>query len=206
MLLVVLSLVPVLGGLARLHDLGGGGPITEDNARFVAAPAPILIHIFAATAYSLLGAFQFSRGLRIRWPAWHRIAGRILWVCGLLSALTGMWMTMAYAIPASLQGPLLYGVRLTVGIAMTAALALGLRSILRRNIAGHEAWMIRAYALGQGAGTQVLLMLPLILIMGDFPGLKRDIMMTAAWVLNAVIAEGIIRRRRPASSRGARPG
>lgn len=196
MLLAALSLVPILGGMARLHDMAGDGPVTAQNARFVAAPVPILIHILSATAYSLLGAFQFSRAMRLRWPAWHRLSGKILMVCGLLSALTGVWMTLTYAIPAPMQGPLLHGVRLAVGAGMTAALVLGWRSILRRDIAGHEAWMIRAYALGQGAGTQVVLMLPLILAQGEFLGLQRDIMMSAAWVLNIAIAERIVRGRR----------
>jgi hypothetical protein len=198
MLLVALSLIPCLGGLARLHSLSGSVPVTLENARFVAAPAPILIHIVAATLYSLLGAFQFSRGLRLRWPAWHRRAGRILVAAGLLSALSGVWMTLAYAIPGSLQGPFLYGVRLAVGLAMAAAIVLGLRSILRRDIPGHEAWMIRAYALGQGAGTQAVLMLPLILIAGEFLGFKRDIVMTVAWALNLAVAEWLIRQRKPA--------
>ncbi len=199
-LLVAFSLIPVLGGMARLHGLAGDGPVTPENARFAASPIPILIHIVTVTVYSLLGAFQFSRGLRLRWPAWHRAAGKVLMFSGLLAALTGLWMTLAYAIPAPMQGPLLFWVRLAVGSGMAAALVLGWRSILRRDIPGHEAWMIRAYALGQGAGTQAVLMLPLILASGEFLGTKRDIVMSAAWALNLAVAEGIIRRRARASA------
>ena len=46
------------------------------NARFVASPIPVLLHIASVTIYSLLGAFQFSAGLRRRWPGWHRAEGR----------------------------------------------------------------------------------------------------------------------------------
>src|SRR3712207_9150711 len=63
-LLVLLSLVPTLGGIARLTSMSGDSPVTPDNARFVAAPTPIIIHVIAATLYSLLGAFQFSKGFR----------------------------------------------------------------------------------------------------------------------------------------------
>ena len=39
---------------------------------------------------------------------------------------------------------------------MILCLVLGLRAILRRDVPTHRAWMIRAYALGLGAGTQVV--------------------------------------------------
>lgn len=37
---------------------------------------------------------------------------------------------------------------------MAACLVLGFTAIRRRDIAAHRAWMIRAYAIGLGAGTQ----------------------------------------------------
>lgn len=202
--LIVLSLVPMLGGLARLHSMSGGSPVTQDNARFIAAPLPIVVHIIAATLYSLLGAFQFSPALRARYRTWHRVSGKILVVCGLLVGLTGIWMTVAYAIPERLQGPLLLGVRLVVGLAMVAAIWLGWKSVLRRDFASHEAWMIRAYALGQGAGMQAVLMLPLIVVMGDVVGWLREILMSLAWVVNLAVAEWAIRKSRQAFGHSSR--
>ena len=38
---------------------------------------------------------------------------------------------------------------------MAACLVLGFTAIRRRDIAAHRAWMIRAYAIGLAAGTQV---------------------------------------------------
>ena len=38
---------------------------------------------------------------------------------------------------------------------MAACLVLGVAAIRRRDIAAHRAWMIRAYAIGLAAGTQV---------------------------------------------------
>ena len=55
--------------------------------------------------------------------------------------------------------------------------------------------MIRAYALGQGAGTQVLITIPWLLTVGEPTGLTRDILMTVAWVLNIIIAERVINNR-----------
>lgn len=203
-LLIALSIVPTLGGIARLSSLSDGAPVIPENARFLDAPAPVIIHVICATLYCLLGAFQFSRGYRLRWPAWHRHAGRLLALCGLLAGVTGFWMTAFYAIPHSLQGPILYVVRLAVASAMVASILIGVASILRRDIPRHEAFMIRAYALGQGAGTQVFVLSPWMLISGESGGLTRDLLMTLAWAINIVVAESIIRSRKSPATKGVR--
>lgn len=78
---------------------------------------------------------------------------------------------------------------------MIASIVLAVSSILRRNVARHEAFMIRAYALGQGAGTQALVLGPWMLIAGETGGLTRDLLMTLAWGINVLVAEWVIRRR-----------
>ena len=194
--LILLSLVPLLGGVVRLISLTSPAPITEDNARFVAAPIPVILHILSATPFSIIGAFQFVSGFRRRNGAWHRSAGKWLMVAGMIAALSGVWMTVAYPIPAPLQGPTLYIVRLIVGVGMAASIWLAWTTIRQRNVAGHRAWMIRAYALGQGAGTQVLIFLPFTLLLGQPNPLTRDILMSAAWAINLGFAEWLIRRQR----------
>jgi uncharacterized membrane protein len=201
-LLIALSLIPTLGGIARLTNLSGGG-VTPDNVRFMAAPTPVILHVISATSYCLLGAFQFSAAFRRRFPGWHRRAGRVLAACGLVAGASGVWMTAFYAIPTNLQGPLVYVVRLAVGLAMVASIFIAWASILRRDIARHEAFMIRAYALGQGAGTQALLLLPWMLVSGESGGSTRDLLMTLAWTINLVVAESLVRRRSPFSARRA---
>lgn len=203
-LLIVLSMVPALGGIARFLSMSADAPVTPENARFVSAPVPIVIHVISATLYCLLGAFQFSLGLRRRWPALHRRAGRFLVGCGFLAGVTGLWMTLFYAIPTYHQGPILYWVRLAVAIAMTASIVLGVLSIRRRQVARHEAFMIRAYALGQGAGTQVLVLMPWMLISGESEGLIRDLLMTLAWAINIAIAEWVIGRHSRSRPRDVR--
>jgi uncharacterized membrane protein YozB (DUF420 family) len=201
-LLLALSVVPIVGGVVRLMSVAGDVAVTPDNARFLHSPAPVVIHVICATLYCLLGAFQFTRAFRQRWPGLHRRAGRLLALCGLLTGVTGMWMTAFYPIPSSLQGPILYVVRLAVAAAMVASIVIAWSSILRRNVPRHEAFMIRAYALAQGAGTQVLVLLPWMLISGETGGLTRDLLMTLAWAINVVVAESIIwlRTRSPQAS------
>jgi hypothetical protein len=77
---------------------------------------------------------------------------------------------------------------------MIAAILLGLASVLKRRFMQHQAWMIRAYALAQGAGTQVLITIPWLLTVGQPMGFTRDILMTLAWVINILVAEWIIRK------------
>jgi len=193
--LILLSLVPALAGGVRLAHLAGGAHITPENARFFAAPLPVVVHIPAAVVYSILGALQFSPGFRRRRRGWHRAAGRILVPCALLVALSGLWMTLSYPWPAG-DGEIVYIERLVFGSAMLVSIVLGVNAIRLRDFASHGEWMIRAYAIALGAGTQVLTHLPWFILGDGKPGeLPRAVMMGAGWVVNIVVAEWIIRNR-----------
>ena len=193
--LIALSLVPAIAGTVRLAQLAGGATITPENARFFEAPLPILLHIPSVFVFSMLGALQFSPGFRRRRNGWHRAAGRILIPCGLVAALSGLWMAHFYPWPPG-DGQLLYVERLVFGSAMVLSIALSLSAIARRDFVSHGQWMLRAYAIGLGAGTQVLTHLPWFLLVGAKPGERpRAVMMGAGWVINAVVAEWIIRNR-----------
>jgi uncharacterized membrane protein len=181
--------------MVRLLQLSADSLPNAENARFMAMPGPVLMHIVSAAVFCILGAFQFDAAVRLRYPGFHRLGGRLVAPSGILAALTGLWMTAVSPIPAELQGGLLYAARMLVGAGMLLAIAVSIRAVLRGRIAQHKAWMVRAYALGLGAGTQVLILLPLSLLAGPPTFLLRDILMTAAWVLNAALAEWLIRRR-----------
>jgi uncharacterized membrane protein len=195
--LVLLSVVPAVAGISRIAQLGSGAAITPDNARFFAAPLPVILHIVSSVVYCVLGAFQFPSSVRRRNPRRHRAMGKILIPCGLTAAFTGLWMTLVYPSP-DLDGLYLYAIRLVVGLAMSSFLWFGLVAIHKREFAIHGAWMTRAYALGLGAGTQVLTHLPWFLfpdIRGEF---ARTVFMGAGWVINLAVAEWIILRKRNA--------
>ena len=191
--LIVLSLVPAIAGTARLAQLAGGAAVTAENERFFASPLPVLLHIPAVIIYSILGAFQFSPGFRRQRRGWHRAAGRILAPSGLVAALSGLWMAHFYAWPEG-DGQVLYVERLIVGSAMVVSIVLGLLAIPRRDFASHGAWMTRAYAIGLGAGTQVLTHLPWFIFVGKPGEGPRAVMMGGAWLINIVVAEWFIRR------------
>jgi uncharacterized membrane protein len=194
--LLALGIVPAVAGTLRLVELASGAEITDSNARFFAAPIPVILHILSVVPYSILGAFQFVPALRRRNRKWHRTAGRILAPLGLVAALSGLWMAHFYPWPEG-DGELLYLFRLVFGAAMTVAIILALRAVRRRDYASHGAWMIRGYAIGLGAGTQVLTHLPWFIMAEGRPGeLPRALMMGAGWVINLAVAEWIIRRGR----------
>ena len=192
--LLVLSAIPLAAGAFRLTQLAGGAAITPANARFFASPVPVVLHIVGAAVYAILGAFQFAPGFRRRWPGWHRAAGWLLVPCGLVVGLSGLWMTLFYPWPAG-DGPLLYAFRLVFGSAMVVSIILGVTTIRRRDVKGHRAWMTRGYALGLGAGTQILTLAAGELIAGPPSELSRALLMGAGWVINVAVAEWAIRRR-----------
>ena len=198
--LIALAFIPVVAGMVRLTMLAGGGPLTPDNARFFGSPVPVVLHIVSVTLYSLLGAFQFASGFRRKRPDWHRAAGRVLVVAGLVAALSGLWMAMFYAIVPA-DSPLLHGFRLFFGSAMALSILLGFLAIRQRDVARHQNWMRRAYAIGMGAGTQALTQLPPLLLFGTPDELTLALMMGAAWLVNLGVAEWLIRRERVAAKR-----
>jgi len=192
--LVVLALVPTLAGAVRVAELAGDPVVTPANARFVAAPLPVVLHVVGAVIYALFGAFQFAPGFRRRHRRWHRMAGGVLIPAGFLVAGTGLWMTATFPWAVG-DGLAVYLERLLFGTMMLVSLILGLDAIRRRAFADHGAWMVRAYAIGMGAGTQVLTHLPWAVLMDAPPdGAPRAVMMGLGWVVNLVVAEWVIRR------------
>ena len=192
--LLVLCVVPSLAGVLRIVELATGAEITPDNARFFESPVAVVVHIVSVTTYSVLGAFQFAPGLRRGRPGWHRAAGRVLVPAGLVAALSGLWLTLFFPVPAKDEG-LLEAFRIVVGVAMTISIALGYRAVRGRDTAGHRAWMIRGYALGMGAGTQAVILAPVTAIAGAPTGVAWPLLMGAGWAINAAVAEWLIRRR-----------
>jgi len=202
--LLALVLIPAIAGSLRLVELFGGPQLLPANVRMTAFPAPVVVHIVSALLYAVLGAFQFSTGLRRRFPVWHRRAGRVLVVLGLAVALSALTMTLFYPRQPG-TGALAYVFRLAFGAGMAAAILLGLAAIRRRDVPQHRSWMTRAYALALGAGTQALTQGIGPALFGTSP-LTTDLSLGAGWIINLAIAEILIRRysSHPRARRGGR--
>ncbi len=194
LLLILFSLVPVIAGGLRLTELITGVEIMGNGERFHADPLPVVLHIISASAYTMLGAFQFSKGIRQAAPGSHRIAGRVLVLAGFVAAGTGIWMVQVY--PHAPEGSAFLGpARMVFASATFVALYLGLRAILRHDVTRHRAWMIRAYAIFIGAGTQVFITIPYLILFGEPDRVTGDVLLIGGWLINIAVAEWIIRAR-----------
>jgi uncharacterized membrane protein len=192
--LIALAAIPLAAGALRLIQLAGGPRLIPADDRFGVTALPVVLHIAGAAIYVLVGAFQFVPRIRRHHPTWHRRAGRVLVVAGLLVAGSALWMTLAYAYKPG-TGDLLYVLRLVFGSATAACLILGFAAIRRRDVTTHRAWMIRAYALALAAGTQAITEGVGEAVFGTGV-LVGDLAKAAGWVINLAVAEWVIRRPR----------
>lgn len=190
--LIALSIVPMAAGAMRLTQLSTGAAVTVENSRFFDAPVPVVAHIVGSTVFLLLGALQFAPSLRRR--PWHRRVGRIVAPAGLVSAASGVWMAVTYDLPET-NGAALMVMRIVLGAVMAGAIVYAFASIRRGRVAIHSAWMTRAYAIGLGAGTQVLTLMPWDILFGPPDELVNTVLMGLGWGINLAVAEVVIRRR-----------
>lgn len=100
-------------------------------------------HIASGPFTLIFGTFLISERFRLRFPAWHRLMGRLqVALILILVAPSGLWM--AYHAAA---GPIA-----GIGFAILAILtgtcaALGWRTAVQRRFAVHRRWMWRSYLL-----------------------------------------------------------
>ena len=114
-------------------------------------------------------------------------------LCGLLAGLSGSWMTLFYQrLPDT--NDLLFAIRLVFSAAMLAFIVLGFVAIRRHDIPRHRAWMMRAYAIGLGAGTQAIVFMLAEAVAGQPDPMGKALLMGLAWLINLAIAECVVRR------------
>lgn len=190
--LIALVVIPGVGGVARLIELAGGPTTLPGKPHVTESPLPLILHIIAALTFAVLGAFQFSPRLRSRRPGWHRLSGRLVVALGFVVALTALWLNQVTP-RSTVAAQLLYLFRLAAGSGVTIGIILGVTTVRRGDIAGHRAWMIRAYSLAFGAATHVFTIGIGEAAFGDSE-LTNVLMQGAGWIINLAIAERAIRR------------
>ncbi|MDP1920707.1 MAG: DUF2306 domain-containing protein [Myxococcales bacterium] len=195
--LLVLSAVPMIAGISRLLSLSTGSFTLDGHERFSADPWTAALHMIGATAFATVGAFQFVPSLRR--GSWHRITGRVLSVLGIGAAIAGTVMALRWT-PKAFDSAALNAVRAVVAIAMVLFIVFGVIAARRRDFEAHGAWMLRAYALFLGGGTQVFTAgftaLPFMQ-----PYMSEGLAaasMAAGWIINALVAEWMLRKPRVA--------
>ena len=186
--LITFGLVPILANALRRVALAVGA--AGSPADIPGMPLPVILHVLGATVFVVLGALQFSAGFRRRRPTWHRIAGRVAILAALLAAGSGLWLAFATLSDSS---PLLFLFRLLAAAGLALCVILGFRAIRQRRLPQHRAWMIRAFALGLGAATQVFTLGFGEAIFGKSE-LSVALLNGAGWAINLAVAEWVIRR------------
>ncbi|WP_295574834.1 DUF2306 domain-containing protein [uncultured Microbacterium sp.] len=187
--LIVFGLIPLIAnGLRRAAQATGAAGTAPGEGSGMSLP--VLLHVIGATVFVVLGALQFSVRLRRRRPEWHRTAGRLAILAALLAVVSGIWLAFE---ARSSAGALLFTLRLLAASALALFVALGFRAIRHRRLPRHRAWMIRAYAIGLGAATQVFTLGFGQELFGRGE-LAVALLNGAGWAINLVVAEWAIRR------------
>ncbi|MGY1696780.1 DUF2306 domain-containing protein [Geodermatophilus sp. SYSU D00814] len=189
--LAALGAIPVIAGVVRLVELSGGTTAMASDARYDATPLPVVLHIVCAAVFAIVGALQFAPPLRR--TGWHRRAGRVLVLAGLGVALSALWLNQHFP-RAGATREVLYPLRTAFGVALVATIVLGFLAARRRDFTHHRAWMIRSYAIGLVAGTQVFTLGIGGAVFGTGE-LTTALLLAAAWGINLAVAERAIRRR-----------
>jgi hypothetical protein len=191
-LLLVLTAIPIVISLVRIGQIPLDA-LPADAAKFTAVPLGHFFHAAGGAIFGLLGPFQFSRVMRGRFGRLHRWMGRVFVLAGLALGLTSLRLLWQFPEAGTW---ILAAARLAAGAALIAALGLGLRAAIRRDLVRHRAWMIRAYAIGMGAATIALIMFPIFVITGaPLEGYLSDLAFVGSWVINIALGEWVIRRR-----------
>ncbi|MFH8248883.1 DUF2306 domain-containing protein [Microbacterium sp. B2969] len=194
--IVAFSAVPYF--TASLAQLGGDGVGLADHyaSQPVFVQAALYAHISGAAVALLLGPLQFWRGLRERRPRVHRWTGRVYLAGVALGGVAGI--VIAPFGEAGLVGLFGFG---ALGLLWLVTAWRAYRSIRRHDVAQHQAWMIRNFALTYAAVT-LRLWLPLLIVVqlpgGDFDTAFANayaVVPFLCWLPNLVVAEWLIRRR-----------
>ena len=156
--------------------------VMDHMAHFVAdTPLRLWLHLTCGPLALALGPLQVWVGLRLRWPALHRLSGRVYGVAGLLLALESDASLFARA------GFVVLAV-LWVGCTLT-----GIRCAMQGDHARHLWWMQRSLALTFSAVTLRLIMAPLM-ASGWTVAQTYDVTAWGSWMLNLAVLE-IMQRR-----------
>ncbi|WP_189418870.1 DUF2306 domain-containing protein [Cellvibrio zantedeschiae] len=173
--------------------LSGVIPSDPADAHYVKHALLISFHIIPGFLFLVLGPLQFISSIRSRWPKAHRISGRIFIACGFITAVSAIAINIMF--PPF--GGLFKSIAVYVfSLAQIFTLIVALRAILRREIARHRAWMIRAFAIGLAISTMRIFFIPAYLLYGMPSDFTVALGMWIGFLVNIAVAEFILWRER----------
>lgn len=146
----------------------------------------LYIHIICSSIALLTGPFQFSKKLRLKNKKLHRNLGKI-YVISIISAfLEGLYL--AYYASGGIAGSIGF---YTLEFAWVITTIIGFLKIRRKDIMGHQEWMLRSYAVTLAfVSFRIFSILPLLL--EEKPGIFFGLAIVFSWVFNLLIAQWIL--------------
>ena len=181
-----LGLINILFGALQLSNLSSNAP-----SHYLAQPLPIVSHIVGGIVLNLLGAFQLSRRLRTSFPAWHRWAGRLVILAGIIIGLSSVYMNASY--PDYGTWLKFWGV-LVFGVALPACLIGGVVAIRHGKVDVHRRYMVFALAIGLGPATQRLIMIPSFLLFGMPPDWLIGTVIWVGFLVNLLVGRAYLKK------------
>ena len=186
---------PVLSALGIVDPRVSERPaqVQRMDGRLAEHRAITYTHVLLGAAYLLFGLMQFSGGIRRRFVAYHRWAGRALVVTGIAMALAGMYFGLLMPFSGL---PEAYVIAL-IGTLYIFALVRGFVAIRQKDRDTHPRWMTRAFALGLGIVVVRLVSVPLELaltVMGIGVAMRFVVTLWVGWGLSILGAEWWLRR------------
>ena len=173
-----------IGSLALSTFLLSGVGEPSFNIHFETVPWGARLHIIPAGLVLILGALQFHSGLRNRCKALHRFCGRAYISLVLIAAVGGL--VLAGHTHGSAATKLGFAVLATIWFYSALMAWLAVRA---GNIALHQQWIIRSYALTLAG---VTLRIQLVIFQGVMGMSFEEAYAIAAWfswVPNLLVAE-----------------
>jgi len=190
--LAIAVFAPLQYVLNPLSDLAANGG--EIAVNYAPRPGWVRIafytHIVFGGLALLLSPVQLSSRVRARVPQLHRVNGRVVLVAIAFAGTAGFllsWFNTAGPIGTAGFG--------TLAVLWVIFAGLGLRAILRGDVATHRRWMLRTFALTYAAVTLRLWLIALIPLLGDFSS-AYAVVPFLCWVPNLVVVELLLRRSR----------
>jgi uncharacterized membrane protein len=187
----ILSLTGVVIVVMRAVNLiqsssGVPTPVISDyDLGFAHRPGLTLLHIVPGLVFVILGPLQFVKEIRARHVRIHRWCGRIFLVNGLLVGTTAVMLgfLVGFGGPSETAAVTFYSLLFLIFLAVAYV------SVLRRQIAAHREWMIRAFSLGLAVAT----MRPLLGILMASTGWSfKELLGLAFWLafsLHLIVAQ-----------------
>lgn len=146
------------------------------------------IHVVSGMVVILVGPFQFLKIFRNKFIHWHRLGGKI-YVYSILMFAAPTGLIMAFYAEGGLWSTVAFSI---MSILWFITTFMAVVKIKQRKIEEHERWMMRSYALTFAAVTLRLLVPIFSILIYDNENLITISTAWLSWMLNLLIAEGMI--------------